>query len=49
MDKLKIRTIFEVLHRVQIEGLARMASDGRICSEQKSSYGNKGFVFHGKL
>ena len=49
MDKPRVRTILEVLYRIQAERLARVASNSRVCSKQQDSYSNKSITFHGKL
>jgi len=48
-DESRVGTVLEVLYRLQAEGLARMVSVGRVCSEQQGSHCNQGFVFYGKL
>ena len=33
MNKPRVRAVLEVLYRVQVEELARMVSDSRVCSK----------------
>ena len=49
MDKSRVRTILEVLYRIQAERLARVASNSRVCSKQQSLCSNKSITIHGKV